>query len=529
MKGTMALKRIKNTFNLIIIVFLAIAAIAVFVASFLKTIYYDMHIDVDFPHYKSETITHLLLSMAVVFIFFLILYKKNLLNNSKIYVILALIFCAAYCITLVLSIKPLPVDDSKLIDDVLLEIEEGNYSSLTGAGGYLYTWPFQLGYVFFGQLMDRFFGHGNYFAWDIVQLISILVTVYVLYQITWELFEDRKICSIAALLSMGMLFFYNYVTYIYGDILSMGPQTVALYLIILYIKREKKAYVLWSAPFIALAVLLKTNCEITLIAMVMLLLFSSGKRKDDENGYASYELIKRIFTRVILSAVIIAVVFAAKWGIDEYYCRAAGIDEIPGGSPSVSHIAMGLQESELEDGWYNGYNYHVFAENDYDTEKTKAAAIENIKERLTYFAENPKYALKFMARKFLTQWSDSVCISTHNLDLVSRHVENPTELMYYIVFGSGSIILRWIMNVFMSVCYLCVIIYLISRLRRRGSSVTNQEMLLLILIFGGILFHQFWEGSSRYAMRYYVYWLPYAACGMEAILRSLTDVRKRAK
>ena len=198
-----------------------------------------MHIDVDFPHYKSETITHLLLSMAVVFIFFLILYKKNLLNNSKIYVILALIFCAAYCITLVLSIKPLPVDDSKLIDDVLLEIEEGNYSSLTGAGGYLYTWPFQLGYVFFGQLMDRFFGHGNYFAWDIVQLISILVTVYVLYQITWELFEDRKICSIAALLSMGMLFFYNYVTYIYGDILSMGPQTVALYLIILYIKREK--------------------------------------------------------------------------------------------------------------------------------------------------------------------------------------------------------------------------------------------------------------------------------------------------
>jgi hypothetical protein len=43
-------------------------------------------------------------------------------------------------------------------------------------------------------------------------------------------------------------------------------------------------------------------------------------------------------------------------------------------------------------------------------------------------------------------------------------------------------------------------------------------MLILILIFGGILFHEFWEGSSRYAMRYYIYWLPYAAFGMKKVL-----------
>jgi hypothetical protein len=47
------------------------------------------------------------------------------------------------------------------------------------------------------------------------------------------------------------------------------------------------------------------------------------------------------------------------------------------------------------------------------------------------------------------------------------------------------------------------------------------QMLLLILILGGMVFHEFWEGSSRYAMRYYVYWLPYAAYGMNSILKKI--------
>lgn len=511
--------KFKILFDKIIIVLLTLAAAIVFVTSFFTTIYYDMHVDVDYPHYKSETISHLALSMLAVFLFFLFFYKKNLFENSKKLIAIALIFCTAYCLLLILSIKPLPVDDSKFLDDALLQFANGNYGSLTHGGGYLNTWPFQLGYFFFGQIVDKIFGHGNYFAWDIILLISILVTVFYLYRITWEMFENRVICGIMALLSMGMLFFYNYSTYIYGDILSMGPQTAALYYIILYIKRDKTKYALVSAPCIALSVLLKTNSEITLIAMIMLIMFSVIKEKNNENGYFSYEIPHRIVQRVLVSAFVVFVVFLSKAAVEAYYCNLTGLESIPGGSPSASHIAMGLQESELEDGWYNGYNYKVFGENGFDTELTKAVAVENIVERLHYFAGHPKYALKFFFRKFLTQWADSVCISTHNLDLVSRHVENPTAMMYYIVFGSGSIIIRWIMNVFMSVCYLCVIIYLASRIGTK--QISHSEMLLLILIFGGMLFHQFWEGSSRYAMRYYVYWLPYAAYGMEKLLQAV--------
>ena len=216
----------------------------------------------------------------------------------------------------------------------------------------------------------------------------------------------------------------------------------------------------------------------------------------------------------------LVLVFGIGAAVNNHYKKVTGLSEIPKGSPSVSHIAMGLQERDNdggEDGWYNRYNYEVFHENDYDTERTKAAAIENIKERLEEFKRRPLHCGKFFVRKFLTQWADQECISTRNLELVIRqHGDDKTALGSSIVYGIGSTVIHWVMNVFMTLCYLCVAIYLIRVLRKR--QVSDAEMLMLLLMFGGMVFHEFWEGSSRYAMRYYIYQLPFAACGLKVLL-----------
>ena len=135
--------------------------------------------------------------------------------------------------------------------------------------------------------------------------------------------------------------------------------------------------------------------------------------------------------------------------------------------------------------------------------------------RLNLYIHHPFYGFRFFTRKFLSQWGDPVCISTHNLDYVSRHHEI-SPIGRSIVFGTGSTVITWIMNVFMTLCYLGVVIYLIRVLRKKH--VSDYEMLMLLLIFGGMLFHEFWEGSSRYAMRYYIYQLPFAACGLKVLL-----------
>ena len=165
--------------------------------------------------------------------------------------------------------------------------------------------------------------------------------------------------------------------------------------------------------------------------------------------------------------------------------------------------------------WKTAGTTDTITENGFDTQLTSKAAKADIAERLKEFGQNPKQCIKFFLRKFTTQWTDSVCVSTHNLDLVSRHVENQPKLCDYLVFGQGSRITVWVMNVFMPVCYIGVAIYLLGILFKRRAA--PQEMLILVLIFGGIVFHEFWEGSSRYTMRYYIYFLPYAAYGIRRL------------
>lgn len=506
----------RNVFNLIIVFCLSVAALMVLITSFFTTIYYDMHSDVDWPKYGKENILLLLILLAAVFVVYIFFYKNSFFEKKpKAFLILSLAFLVFYCLFLILVITPQPVNDSKTLDDIIHAFMDGDYSALTDKGGYLFVYPFQLGYVAFGQIMTRIFGAGNYFAWDIAQLISIFITVYLLYKITWELFGNKVICSIMAFMSMGMLFFYNYVTYVYGDILSMAPQTIALYCTLLYLKREKKRYMIGTAIAISLAVMIKTNCQITLIAISMLVLFSIMK-KDAQKDV----LRKRAIERILIVGLLIICVKGQGVLVSNYYKSVTGLSEIPKGFPMLSYVAMGLQESELEDGWYNGYHYTIYgAFNDYDYDDACNRAIENIKESVSSFVNRPLHGGKFFVRKFTTQWADSVCISTHNLDLVNRHVDRTglrAQLCEYLVFGEGSQILIWVMNVFMTFCYLGVFVYLIYTLRNK--KVSQEEMLFLILIFGGMVFHEFWEGTSRYTMRYYVYFIPYAAFGIKQLL-----------
>lgn len=515
--------KIRDIFNYIIALCLFAASLVVLAVSSFTTIYYDMGSENDWPHYGKENILLLVVLLAAVMGLFFFLYKGKVFEKySRQLMLGGLLFVLFYCLLLILVIVPQAVNDSKTLDDIINEFVAGNYSSLTQPGGYLFTWPFQLGYVGFGQIMALVFGPSNYFAWDMLQMICILVTVFLIYRITRELFEDETVCGIAALLSCGALFFYNYVTYIYGDIISMAPQTLALYMMILFVKRDKVRYALISALSIAAAVLIKTNCEVTLIALVMVLIVSSIPASD---GVQKKMPGKKTLTRLLLAALFVAVTMIFKSAVNTYYCGLTGLSSIPEGNPAWAHIAMGLQESDLEDGWYNGYNYHVFEENGYDSKATAIAARDNISNTLESFVKNPVRGLRFFARKFATQWADSVCISTHNLDLVSRHVDKNSAFRDYLVFGSdkGCPVLIWIMNVFMPVCYMGVAIYLFALLKGRKAS--PQEMLLLILIFGGIVFHEFWEGSSRYVMRYYIYWLPYAAYGIGRLLEGLKTSR----
>ena len=133
---------------------------------------------------------------------------------------------------------------------------------------------------------------------------------------------SQKEDGIMSLLSMGALFFYNYVTYIYGDFLSMGPQTLALYLMIRYMKTGEQRYGLCSGLSIAVAVMLKTNCKITVIALIMMLLFNSIRDKDDEKKV-------KLSKRLLVAACMLIFVFGQQAYIKNHYMKVTGLEAIP--------------------------------------------------------------------------------------------------------------------------------------------------------------------------------------------------------
>ncbi|MBQ2609004.1 MAG: hypothetical protein II586_01470, partial [Butyrivibrio sp.] len=145
--------KLKKAFNMAICACLLIGAVLILGCSIFTTIYYKMHQENDKLYFKAENIPLLVISVGLSLLVFYIFKKKEIFTKNKKLMAIGLLFCILYCFILIFSIKPMPVNDSGLLDAHINSFVRGDYSQLTEKGGYLYTWPFQLGYVFFGEFM----------------------------------------------------------------------------------------------------------------------------------------------------------------------------------------------------------------------------------------------------------------------------------------------------------------------------------------------------------------------------------------
>ena len=491
---------------------------------------------------------------------------------------------------LVLVIRGNATNDALQLDEIMQAFSRGDYSSLQ-EGGYLFVYPFQVTYVLIGQVLQALCGPSNYLVYQLLNVVSILCNLYFLYQITWELFHDRRVCAVMQLLSMGCWFYYVFATFIYADLWSFAVQSAAFLLEIRYLNRRRLRDIIGAGICIAAATLLKTNCYVALIAMILILLMdavnaavsvaagtaASGNAGASGNvagtaaaenagasgntaGTAAAEnagaygntagtgATGKSAGALILRAVLFGVMFVvltkgAQSAVNLGTARAAGIEKMPEGVPSAAYFAMGMEETEGKYGWYNGRNVGLFRDAGYDREQTVLDARETMKASIGEFQNSKRYFIRFYAGKFLSQWGDPTCVSMREMEETRRHTGELPKLVDFLIFGTGSRILQGVMNVTHSLIYLGLTIYLLSAtgsaLRRKqklrmltqngqqaqnGQQVQKQaqhlhtvsepEILLVLFLVGGMLFHQIWEASGRYTMRYYLTMLPLAAWGI---------------
>ena len=497
---------------------------------------------------------------------------------------------------LVLVIRGNATNDALQLDEIMQAFSRGDYSSLQ-EGGYLFVYPFQVTYVLIGQVIQALCGPSNYLVYQLLNVVSILCNLYFLYQITWELFHDRRVCAVMQLLSMGCWFYYVFATFIYADLWSFAVQSAAFLLEIRYLNRRRLRDIIGAGICIAAATLLKTNCYVALIAMILILLMDAVKAAVSaaagtaaaenagafgntagtaaaENAGASGNTAGTAAAEnagasgntagtaasgksagaLILRAVLLGVMFVvltkgAQSVVNLGTARAAGIEKMPEGVPSAAYFAMGMEETEGKYGWYNGRNVGLFRDAGYDREQTVLDARETMKASIGEFQNSKRYLIRFYAGKFLSQWGDPTCVSMREMEETRRHTGELPKLVDSLIFGTGSRILQWGMNVTHSLIYLGLTVYLLSAtgaaLRRKqklrmpaqngqqaqnsqqaqnGQQVQKQaqhlhtasepEILLVLFLVGGMLFHQIWEASGRYTMRYYLTMLPLAAWGI---------------
>lgn len=492
-----------------------VAALGLLLYSCCKSIEYTLYDELDRQITVGENVP-LLVVGVILSLLFIKVWMDRLAPKlpATIYPFLPLIVCAVISLWLIFSVRGLAVNDALTMDGITNRFMQGDYSDFTMPGGYLYSKSHQIGYLVYETVMYRLFGASNFRAYQLVNLLGILVTVYLLARIARELFEDELTFQLTCLLSCGMLYLFVYSTHVYNDIPSLPLQEAAMYLQLRYLRTGKIRYELTAGITLALGYMIKTNVLISLVAMIIMLLLETLRRlRSDEPASGK---LQPVFFAVYLTVLCLGLMNVVRG----YYTRLAGIDTFPPGEPMSTYVAMSLQETdEGQSGWYNGYNARVFAENGFDYEQTDAVARADIKRRMSELMQDPSHMAYLFAKKFLTQWGDASCISMRNLELTSRHVEGHSALTDSVLYGRGRTVFYQIMNVFQTVCFLGFMIYCIDALRRHVFPAA--QSFLILYIFGGMLFHEFWEASSRYTMRYYVFFVPFAAYGITRLLSLL--------
>lgn len=466
--------------------------------SLLRTTYFDLHQYVEIAKYKwDRPLLVLFLTMIMIFFFCVILKINADMRTIK----KAVLFWAGIVsLGSVLLFRCIAKCDSGSLNEIAIQFLQDNYQAFE-AGEYLYMYPFQLGFTAIMELIYRIFGIENFIVLELINIVCVVDIIWLIPKISEELFEDEKVCKVTAILSMGLLPLFLLATFIYGDIPGWCMAVNSIFYMIRYLKTDKWLEILKASVFLAVGIVMKSNLYIMLAAAVIVIILHAVERKN-------VKMLVYVIVMIVMSQL-------GTLAVNSVYSFRTG-EKIPEGIPKVAWVAMGMQEP-YEDGsaagWYNGYNWNVYVQNEYNVELTKKACFTDAKQSIQRFLDEPKGAVLFLYEKFTSQWNDPSFMSLLTNEWYSRNVEPQSALAEFFLYGAGRTFLLFIMNVYHFLVFGSMAVFCFCGLKKWSLS----KAYLLLNIFGGILFHMLWEAKARYVLFYFVLMVPFAAWGCKKV------------
>lgn len=392
--------------------------------------------------------------------------------------------------------------DARHVYKAAIAFNQGDYSSLTTIGDYMYRNPHQLGLMTLERLYTMILPTTQ-FAF-VMNLLWTLGSNFLLTRITELLFKKDIIVKYS--IHLIFLFFPNFlfILFVYGSVPGLFFCLLALYC---FIKARKGSF--WYYPLgavaISIACLLRNNYQIFALMLIACLLLS---------------FLKKASWKKLLAVLLIAVglLFSGR-AIKSYYAGVVG-QPVGDGTPLIAYVTMGLRDDPNRatlGGWYDGYNTKILKRFNYDEEKASNQAKNDLLKRLAVFFQRPGYALKFFYEKIRSTWTEPTFQSIWTGPQIERRQYTYTNFLRSIYEGRlGYRLANHFGMVLLITAYLATTLYLLYKLFWDKLSLEPLELYPYIFFVGGFLFHIFWETKSQYVYMYVLLLMPTLA---QAIVR----------
>ena len=426
---------------------------------------------------------------------------KDKIENDSIFckakkILLLVVFIVSAC--WVLMTQYVPGSDQMDVVQCAYKLYAGETNMLE-PGGYLDKWTNQAGIVVIDYFLARIWGDFNITAFQILNAVGLTLIYKKMTDIMDDFGASKSSQFLTLLSALGFVPMIMYTSFVYGTIWHVTLSLMAFSQEYRFIKDGKWWRIILSAISIALAIQVKNNALIFLVAMVIYLLINMLTDRESV-------LKKAVF---LICTSLVVILFAKFPG---YFIEQKTGYSLDQGVSSWAFVAMGLQESEYPPGWWNGYNNQTYAESGYNTEIEAQMAKEEIASLLDEYATNKKHAISFFSGKIASMWAEPTyqCIWINQIRnhrvILPKWIENLMTAEGYTKIANK-------MDYMQLLLYLIPILWL---LLVKGEDFNKKSFFLLVFV-GGFLFHIAWEAKTQYSVTYSMLLLPYCAMGVDCI------------
>lgn len=421
------------------------------------------------------------------------------------------VFVAVTGFIWIFAVTSIPAADSYNIFETATQAVDGIYTSFFNYTdfynsafydgiSYYNCYPFQLGFVFISEIIYRIFGTDNSMPVQIVNVLCVAAGYLAVAKITKLTFERKKIEFIAIIFLAVCIQPILLCSFAYGNIIGMCCALWASYFLIKYFKTLKYIYMLPCAVLLTVSTLAKYNNMIYLVAFAIMLLIHTVKTRKWQSV-------------AFILALCIATAGSSNLVIMSYEKRAG--TQLEDGVSQVLYLDMGLNESYMAPGWYNGIALQLYKDNNCNLDIAEQQAWAQIDARLDTFGNDLNYTFDFFGKKILSQWNET----TYESIWVSEVKGHETEVDFIgnaVYNGSFGQFLELHFNMYMQVLFLLFAGGVFLLFANRKSDIAT--VLLPLVILGGFGYHLLFEGKSQYILTYIPLLIPVASYALFCLL-----------